>query len=97
MSFLHSSTALHEPRTSKTVPDLRAAARCGTDRPESREGILSPLVRLLKDPAAIVGDAMEGFRDGRTAEERTLKISLDRQRQIHEARLRSVCLLGPFS
>ena len=95
MSFLQSSSTFHELRKAKTCSDLRAAGRRGTDRPSSRDGILSPLVRLLRDPVGIASNAVEAYRDGLSAEERIQKTSRERQKQILEARLRNVCSLRP--
>ncbi|KAI9893674.1 MAG: hypothetical protein M1814_005889 [Vezdaea aestivalis] len=90
MSLLQSPTTFHKPRKSKTIADLRAVADAPVDnRPPSREGLLGPLVRLFRDPVRIVGDAVEGFRDGLTPEERAHRAHVDRQIQIQLAHLNS--------
>ncbi|KAH0547918.1 hypothetical protein GP486_008341 [Trichoglossum hirsutum] len=50
---------------------------------------LSPLIRLIRDPAGAVASVVEGFRDQAGAEERAEKLRIEGRRQILRAKLKN--------
>jgi hypothetical protein len=51
---------------------------------------LSPLIRLIRDPASAVASVVEGFRDQAGAEERAERLRIEGKRRILYAKLKSV-------
>lgn len=59
----------------------------------SRQSIISPVARILKDSAALVNSTVLSIRDGLTEEQRAANMRLEEKRQIVQLRLKNVKLL----
>ncbi len=93
MSFLLDATLLHGTGTQHAGVNGQAVAPSLKRRHSiSNQGLLSPLVRLLRNPVDIVGNVVEGLRDGLSPEERAERLKFENRRQILYLRLRNASL-----
>ncbi|MCJ1471785.1 hypothetical protein MMC13_000426 [Lambiella insularis] len=88
MSFLQNSTLLSSIRIHNPIsgpptkpPNLGRTVRS--------RGSIAALVRLVRDPVATVGEAVETWYDGLTAEERAIRQRFEDRKQVLYLRLRS--------
>ena len=91
MSFLQHSMYLS--RTSHTKARSFSTSLNGRKSLRSRLS-LSSLAHLARNPVGVVGEVVEGWRDGLTPEERTEKQRVDNRKQILYCKLRNVSHKG---
>ncbi|KAI9712900.1 MAG: hypothetical protein M1812_006769 [Candelaria pacifica] len=70
MSFLLDAALLHGTEEQRPGVNGKAIAPAPRRHSISSQGLVSPLVRLFRNPVSIVGNVVEGLRDGLSAEER---------------------------
>jgi hypothetical protein len=103
MSILESASALHNSqeqngsahsraRRKKTMTAESEASRRRKSVASERSVLspLSPLVRLIRDPATAVAGVIEAFRDQAGAEERAEKLRVEGTKRILYAKLKNV-------
>jgi len=103
MSILESASVLHNPpqqngsahsgaRGKKAMTAESEASR--RRKPVASEGSvlspLSPLIRLVRDPASALAGVIEGLRDQAGAEERAEKLRVEVKKRILYAKLKNV-------
>ena len=80
---------MYLPKTSHARPPSLPAQPNGKKSLRSKIS-LSSLAHLARDPVGVVGEVVEGWRDGLTPEERVEKQRTDNQKQILYCKLRNV-------
>ena len=98
MSFLQNTTLLQSTRAHSILdskPSNHVFLEKHTDGSKTlrSRGSIAALVNLVRNPVATVGEAVENWYDGLTAEERTRKQQLEDTTHILYLRLRCVRVL----
>ena len=95
MSYLQNTTLLQSTRgrsivDSKPTNRLPLGKPADGSKPLRSQGSIAALVNLVRNPVVTVGEAVESWYDGLTAEERTCKQQLEDATHILYLRLRGV-------